>query len=178
MTLLQGSLLSRPQTREGELRFVLNCIPTAQQRPRHMRTKTGIDLTYKSEAQAANERTLEANLQPFVPLKPLSGALELKFTAVFPIPKSVNKRERQAMLAGEIGHTVKPDLDNLAKQLKDAMTRMRFWQDDKQVVRLVGDKRYGETPCWIVQVREIAAARQAQPYPRLRGVSEEFEENL
>ena len=60
MTLLQGSLLSRPQTREGELRFVLNCIPTAQQRPRHMRTKTGIDLTYKSEAQAANERTLEA----------------------------------------------------------------------------------------------------------------------
>ncbi len=125
MTLLQGSLLSRPQTREGELRFVLNCIPTAQQRPRHMRTKTGIDLTYKSEAQAANERTLEANLQPFVPLKPLSGALELKFTAVFPIPKSVNKRERQAMLAGEIGHTVKPDLDNLAKQLKDAMTRMR-----------------------------------------------------
>ncbi len=121
-----------------------------------MRTKTGIDLTYKSEAQAANERTLEANLQPFVPLKPLSGALELKFTAVFPIPKSVNKRERQAMLAGEIGHTVKPDLDNLAKQLK----------------------RYGETPCWIVQVREIAAARQAQSYPRLRGVSEEFEENL
>lgn len=28
-------------------------------------------------------------------------------------------------------------------------------------------KRY-ETPCWIVQVREIAAARQAQSYPLRR----------
>ena len=159
MTLLQGSLLSRPQTREGELRFVLNCIPTAQQRARHMRTKTGLDLTYKSREQAANERTLETLLRPNVPRLPWQGAIELRFTAYFSVPQSESRKKRQAMLTGEIGHTVKPDLDNLAKQLKDAMTRMRFWHDDRQVVRLISEKKYGENPCWLVMVREIAAAR-------------------
>lgn len=63
------------------------------------------------------------------------------------------------MLEGRIGHVVKPDLDNLAKQLKDAMTRMRFWEDDRQIVRLVCEKRYSETPCWEISARRICGAR-------------------
>lgn len=63
------------------------------------------------------------------------------------------------MLSGRIGHTVKPDLDNLCKQLKDAMTRLRFWQDDRQVVRLVCEKVYGLDPCWKISVRNICEAR-------------------
>ncbi len=57
------------------------------------------------------------------------------------------------MLSGKIGHTVKPDVDNLAKQLLDAMTRMGFWEDDRQVVELAGRKRYDTTPRWLVEVR-------------------------
>ncbi|MFR1532849.1 MAG: RusA family crossover junction endodeoxyribonuclease [Bilophila wadsworthia] len=37
------------------------------------------------------------------------------------------EKQREAMLRGEIAHTKKPDLDNMAKQLKDAMTRAGFW---------------------------------------------------
>lgn len=139
--------------------FVLECTPTAQQRPRHARTKTGLDMTYKSSAQKANERTLEAMLLPYRPKMALEGGLELIFKAVMPLPSSMSKKTKIRAITGQIGHTVKPDLDNLAKQLKDAMTRMRFWRDDKQVIRLFGEKVYGENPHWEVSVKKIAEER-------------------
>lgn len=148
-------------TRGPVLAFVLPCLPTAQQRARHATTPGGFHRAYKSSAQEANERTLEAFLLPHVPTSPLEGGLELCFCAVFSTPRSGSGKERAAMLRGGICHTVKPDLDNLAKQLKDAMTRMGFWGDDKQVVRLVGEKRYGERPAWHVVLRRVGEARQA-----------------
>ena len=40
-----------------------------------------------------------------------------------------------------------------AKQIKDAMTRLQFWHDDRQVMRIVCEKRYGEVGRWEVCVR-------------------------
>lgn len=130
--------------------FELPIVPTAQQRARHTRTGRA----YKSSAQEANERTLEALLAPYRPEKPLCGPVRLAFTAFMPIPASASKRRREAMQAGKIGHTVKPDVDNLSKQLLDAMTRLRFWEDDRQVVTLEARKRYDECPRWGVEVSE------------------------
>lgn len=141
------------------LDFTLHCVPTAQQRPRHMRTKSGIDVTYKSSAQRSNEATLDALLALHAPENPLTGGLELHFTAFMPLPMSESKKRKKAMLSGHIGHTVKPDLDNLCKQLKDAMTRSRFWHDDRQVVRLVCEKVYSLEPCWKISVRNVCEAR-------------------
>lgn len=56
---------------------------------------------------------------------------------------------------GKIGHTVKPDVDNLAKQLLDAMTRLRFWDDDRQIVELTCRKRYEEEPRWEICVQQV-----------------------
>ena len=134
------------------LSFILPCKPTAQRRPRHMRAKSGIDITYKDARQKANEGALEALLAPWRPDAPFRCVVALCFEAVMPIPKYVSKAKRQAMLAGAIYPAVKPDLDNLAKQLKDAMTRMAFWHDDRQVTRLECAKIYGEEACWRVSV--------------------------
>ncbi len=139
--------------------FTLRCLPTAQQRPRHMTTPDGFHRTYKSDAQEANERALEALLCPHKPSSPMNGGLELSFRAIYPAPKSCSKKERADMLRGAVCHTVKPDLDNLAKQIKDAMTRLQFWHDDRQVVRLICEKRYGEYPAWEVSVRRIGQGR-------------------
>ncbi len=149
----------RNDTPTGSISFFLSCIPTAQQRARHM-TKGGFHRTYKSEAQEANERTLEALMLKWVPDEPMDGTLQLAFQAIFPVPKSVSGRERAAMLRGTIGHTSKPDLDNLAKQLKDCMTRLRFWRDDSQVARCIIGKEYGERPGWVVAVSRIAEERR------------------
>lgn len=130
--------------------FDLPIIPTAQQRARH--TSTG--RAYKSSAQFANERTLEAALIQYRPERPLEGPVRLVFTAYMPIPASTPKKRLEAILAGKIGHTHKPDVDNLCKQLLDAMTRLRFWEDDKQVVELTARKQYAEQPRWSVTLEE------------------------
>lgn len=134
--------------------FTLSCVPTAQARARHG-VVNGHSVTYKAGAQRANERTLDALLAPHAPEVPLAGAVVLEFRAVFPPPKSVSKKARAAMLRGHLQHVKKPDLDNLAKQLKDAMTRLHFWSDDRQVVRMASEKRYGEVGRWEVYVREV-----------------------
>ena len=136
------------------LSFVLPCVPTAQARARHG-VVNGHSMTFKSDRQVANEQTLDALLASHAPAVPLDGGVVLEFRAVFPPPKSASKKVRAAMLRGIKMNTKKTDLDNLTKQLKDAMTRLCFWHDDRQVVRLVCEKRYGETGRWEVCVQEI-----------------------
>jgi len=135
------------------IKFTLPIVPTAQARPR-VAVRGKFAQAYKTKDQQANERTLEAWLKEHAPPAPMSGPLVLAFTAALPVPKSASKKARAAMLSGRDYPAKKPDLDNLAKQLKDAMTRMRFWNDDAQIVSLQCDKIYAEDGFWRVVVHE------------------------
>lgn len=123
------------------------CTPTAQARVRHA-ARNGHAVAYKSPEQQANERTLDALLAPHTPNLPLRGSLGLFSIATLPMNRSASKRATEAMLEGKIGHTKKPDLDNLAKQLMDAMTRLQF-------DRLVCEKRYGMTGQLDIEIQKI-----------------------
>lgn len=136
------------------LRFRLNCIPTAQARARHGRTKSGLHMTFKSASQKANERTLEALLAPYAPKTPLVGPLVLEFVAALPVGKSDSKKLREAKLTGLVAPEKKPDIDNLTKQIMDCMTRLQFWTDDVQVVCLRCEKIYAEQGYWDVSLFE------------------------
>ena len=135
------------------IKFTLPIIPTAQARPK-VTVRNGFARGYKTEAQQANERTLEAWLKDYVPAAPLMGPLVLEFVAALPMPNFVSQKRRAAMLAGEDLPVKRPDLDNLCKQLKDACTRLQFWHDDSQVVALRCDKIYAETGYWQVAIYE------------------------
>mgnify|MGYP001536714223 CR=1 FL=1 len=126
-------------------RFVLHCTPTAQARVRHA-VRCGHSVAYKSAGQKSAEAVLDDLLSARAPKKPLEG---------MPIPASTPKKQREAMLRGEIAHTKKPDLDNMAKQLKDAMSRTGFWGDDRQVVSLRCSKCYAAVPHWEVAVYPV-----------------------
>lgn len=76
--------------------------------------------------------------------EPLSGALTVVIVARYPIPISASKAKRAAMISGEIRPTVRPDLDNIVKNL-DGLNKVAFG-DDAQIVRLITDKVYSETP--------------------------------
>lgn len=81
----------------------------------------------------------------------LVGALELNLTFCMPIPKSISKKKREQL------HyvTKKPDVDNLAKAVMDAINQVGIWEDDSQVSRLVVGKIYSEEPRCIISIREI-----------------------
>jgi Holliday junction resolvase RusA-like endonuclease len=135
--------------------FTLPVIPTAQARPK-VAVRGKFAQGYKTEKQKANERTLEAWLKDYQPPKPLEGPLCLDFVVGLPVPASTSRKAREAMLAGYDFPAKKPDLDNIAKQLKDAMTRMQFWGDDAQIVQLRCKKIYSDAGYWKVAVYPVS----------------------
>jgi Holliday junction resolvase RusA-like endonuclease len=73
--------------------------------------------------------------------KPWTGPVMLRFTAVFETPSSFNRALRDAAARGKLYCVKKPDTDNIAKLIKDALSKL-VYADDQQVMG-GGVKRYG-----------------------------------
>lgn len=61
------------------------------------------------------------------------------------VPASWSAKKQRSALAGEVMPTSKPDSDNVAKAVYDALNGV-VWNDDAQVVDGAQRKRYAETP--------------------------------
>lgn len=138
------------------IRLIIPIIPTAQMRARHS-VRNGFGVTYKAQAQRSREEDIKAFLAQNQPETPLSGPLLLGVKAYMPIPKSFSKGKRLAAEHNMIRPTTKPDLDNLLKNVKDCLTAMRFWDDDKLVVGYLPEtgKFYSNRPRWEIEIREL-----------------------
>ena len=84
--------------------------------------------------------------------KPFTGAIYVTIEAVFDPPKSWPKWKREAAYNGDLRHVVKPDVDNLAKQI-DAFNGV-LWVDDAQIDGLTIYKTYATDPRTIVKVQD------------------------
>lgn len=58
-------------------------------------------------------------------------------------PKSFSKKKRKAALAGLMRPTTKPDLDNVAKTILDALNGVA-WKDDSEITTLAIAKKYSK----------------------------------
>lgn len=74
---------------------------------------------------------------------PNDVALRMKINAYFAIPQSFSKKKRDMALEDGYRPTVKPDCDNISKNICDALNGIAF-PDDKQIVSLEVNKYYGE----------------------------------
>ena len=83
-----------------------------------------------------------------------SSAIRVNMEIFVPIPKSWSKIKRTRALNGEEYPTTKPDADNVAKGVLDALNGIVF-EDDKQVVGLFIVKRYSDRPRVEVRVYEF-----------------------
>lgn len=83
----------------------------------------------------------------------LETPVSLRVVAHHPIPVSWSKRKQQQALAGELVPG-KPDLDNVAKAVLDALNGV-IYADDKQVIKLVAEKKYSFDPRVEVYVHEV-----------------------
>jgi len=83
--------------------------------------------------------------------EPTDNPVWLNINCYYPVPKGTPKKVREAMLAGKIFPLMKPDGDNIAKSIMDALNGF-YYHDDKQVVLLRVYRQYGETAKTIVDI--------------------------
>ena len=83
----------------------------------------------------------------------INGRVAVEITAYMKIPKSTSKNLIDDMLAGNISPTKKPDVDNIAKSILDAMNQYVF-KDDNQVSKVTVEKKYGEIEKVHIKVEE------------------------
>lgn len=81
--------------------------------------------------------------------------LEAEVIGFFPTPHSCSKKQQSKMLEGEIKYTKKPDCDNMAKIVLDALNDIAY-DDDSQIVSLKVQKLYGEPPHTVVKLKRIS----------------------
>ena len=89
-----------------------------------------------------------------LPLMFFEKPLKVHIQAYFEIPKSYSKKKREMCLAGLIRPTVKPDTDNISKNIKDALNGIAY-PDDKQVVSETIEKFYDDSAYTVVSIEDI-----------------------
>lgn len=100
------------------------------------------------------KKQIQWQIAPHAPKEPLSGALEMHIAFYMPIPKNARGLQRQAMSHNVVKHYKRPDIDNLAYIVTNALKGI-VYKDDSQICRLVLDKLYGEQPKTVIKVMEV-----------------------
>ena len=135
--------------------FTIPGEPKGKGRPQFS-TKGGYARAITPEATANYENLVKLSfLQAHGKAEPYAKDVPLvaKITAFFPIPQSASKKKQAAMEAGEIVPTKKPDTDNIAKIVLDALNGLAYY-DDAQIVVLSLQKAYSTKPRVDVQIFE------------------------
>ena len=122
--------------------------PRAPVRGGHATTYTD-PLTRKYEASVAAIARKAMKGRP-----PLEGALSVSLRFRLALPKSMSKRERAAILAGERPYFGRSDTDNMCKAILDGCNAI-VWLDDVQITRLFAVKEAAEAPGVDIKVQPL-----------------------
>lgn len=134
--------------------FSMDGAPRGQGRPRAT-ARNGFATVYKDGKSRKYEDEVRVLARLAMGSKaPFEGPLSVSLRFRLPIPKSASKRTRDAMAAGEIAPTTKPDLSNMVKSIEDGMNKV-VYVDDAQIVRNFNTKVYATTPGVDVRVQEL-----------------------
>lgn len=112
------------------IKFTVPGNPFGKQRPKFARMGT-YTKTYTPKETTQHEKQVEtcflevARGRRFKEKEPL----DIRIIAYYPIPQSTSKKRHKEMLEHRIRPTVKPDLDNVAKLIYDALNGVA-WHDD------------------------------------------------
>jgi Holliday junction resolvase RusA-like endonuclease len=116
--------------------------PVAQGRPRAFRMGKGVRMFDPPKSRAWKSYAVDALRAAGAPdgrvLFP-AGPVEVRVLAVFTCPKGAHRK----VPVPRCRHTKRPDAENVAKAVLDAVTTAGIWHDDSQVARLVVEKHVG-----------------------------------
>jgi Holliday junction resolvase RusA-like endonuclease len=115
-------------------------IPKGQPRPRAF-SRNGHARVFDPGTAEVWKSDVAAAACPVLPATPLTGPLVLRIDFFFPRPK--NHYVKAGLRTGApLWHRSKPDADNAAKAVMDALTTLGAWEDDAQVAQLIVRKYY------------------------------------
>ncbi|ALC92078.1 hypothetical protein AM500_21500 [Bacillus sp. FJAT-18017] len=135
------------------IEFTVYGEPVAQGRPRFS-SKNGI-VTVRDPAKSKDfKHYVKMVASQNKPPQLFEGPLKLEIIVYKATLKSFSKKKLQQAEEGKLRPITKPDVDNYAKGIKDALKSV-VWKDDSQVVDLVVRKYYSQTPRVIVKVTEM-----------------------
>lgn len=101
------------------------------------------------------QRTFLSNYPNWSPSMFFDKPLKVELTVYISIPKSFSKIKKQRALAGDLRPLVKPDCDNISKNILDALNGI-VYPDDKQIVELSVAKYYSDTDYVKIKIEEIS----------------------
>lgn len=126
------------------------------------RARTGRGFAFTPEKTVLYENHIKASFTgqcgnhrfTTIPNSELKQPISMQIIAVYEIPKSFTKGKRLAAEHNIIRPTTKPDADNIAKVVCDALNGIAYI-DDTQIVDLHIEKMYGDVPKVIVFMSDI-----------------------
>lgn len=136
------------------IKFEVPGDPVGKQRPRTVRNKftRGVH-TYTPQRTKKYEALIQMQAQRAYDKEPTSNNISVSLEVYFKVPKSYSKSRTERCLLQIERPNKKPDVDNIAKAVLDAMNNI-IYQDDKQVVKLYVEKYYAKEPKVVVSVIE------------------------
>lgn len=139
------------------VRFIVPGQPRGKARPRFANGHAYTDEKTREYEQlvALMYKTVAGKAQ-FPPDTPLSVHIH---TYAY-IAKSASKAKKDGMLKGQIRPMAKPDTDNIAKCILDALNKVAY-PDDKQIVELSVSKYYSDNPCVVVEITEAENTKES-----------------
>ena len=139
-------------TKEMRYKFEVTEKAVGKARPRYSarthRMYTPIK-TSSFEEKVRNAFLEKYNIQTELSEKPIDVIIKIWFKT----PKSLSKKKKSALLYTP--YDKKPDCDNLAKSILDALNGLAY-KDDKQVTYLSIEKMYGEENKIEIDLEEVS----------------------
>lgn len=130
--------------------FMIPGKPTGKARPK---VNTYTHRAYTPKKTVDYEKLVRHSYENAVPPSDRlhSGPVAVEITAYYQIPKSWNKAQKRAAMARELRPEVKPDLDNCAKAILDALNGLAY-MDDASITELCVQKLYAEIGHTVVRI--------------------------
>lgn len=104
---------------------------------------------------------------------PVAGPVILRVVAVYPVPKAWPKELQAEAKACRVMHIADPDLDQLVKQVQDALVGIAYIDDNQVCGYPNSAKRYGEPERTEITV-EVLDQTDAQKTPGQRQLEERW----
>lgn len=135
--------------------------------PRRKRAQTVARTPNGAPVVSDPDKAIKTDLATFIathcilPDSPFTGPVQLQLTALMSLPTSISKKEHARRLTQGFAPEDSKDCDNINKLYQDVLQTGplagKIWKDDKQVCRLIVEKRWTseEKGCVIIGVSDI-----------------------